>query len=63
MMPCEDAEFLDVKPVESVEEMPDHDDAQTPEEGYEYVGMEVVLPGEDGYHIATAAHKNQSEYR
>ena len=43
--------------------MPDRDDAQTPEEWYEYVGMEVVLPGEDGYHIATAAHKNQSEYR
>ena len=43
-------------------EIPDQDDAPTPEELYEFFGMEFLLPRGDGYQRVTVSHRKQSDY-
>ena len=56
----EDVSFWSMDPVEPAAEIPDQDDAPTPEEGDEYVVMEVLLPRRYSYQRETVAHRKRS---
>ena len=61
MIPHEDAAFRYMELVELEAEIPDKDDAPTPEEGAEFVGVEVLLPRRNGYQRAAVTQRKQSD--
>ena len=62
MMHYEDSAFQEIKLSYPESEMLDQDYEPTPEEGDEYIGMEVLLTRVDGYQNATVVNRKRDIY-